>query len=154
MCRALSTKVQCAAPRESASSPSAPVPANRSATRSSSKLPSLLASMENSASRTRSAVGRVASPESGTRGRPRHLPLMILTSGSCLQCRAQADHLFARDFPDLALGQVGQFERAIGNPDEARNLQPHELQHPADLAVLAFGQSEEHTSELQSLMRT
>src|SRR3546814_5037580 len=104
----------------------------------------LLASMENSASRTRSAVGRVASPESGTRGRPRHLPLMILTSGSCLQCRAQADHLFARDFPDLALGQVGQFERAIGNPDEARNLQPHELQH----------RSEEHTSELQSLMRS
>src|SRR3546814_547189 len=40
----------------------------------------------------------------------------------------------------LALVKVGQFERAIGNPDEARNLQPHELQHPADLAVLAFGQ--------------
>src|SRR3546814_8347039 len=92
-------------------------------TRSSSKLPSLLASMEKSASRTLSAVGRVASPESGASGRPRHLPLMILTPASCLQCRAQADHLFARDFPDLALGQVGQFERAIGNPDETGNLQ-------------------------------
>ena len=42
--------------------PSAPLPANRSATRRSSKLPRRLASIENNVSRTRSAVGRVAGP--------------------------------------------------------------------------------------------
>ena len=54
---ALSTNVAPAAPRLSASSPSAPEPANRSSTRApSTRAPR----MENSASRTRSEVGRVA----------------------------------------------------------------------------------------------
>ncbi len=40
--------------------------------------PSRLASIENSASRARSLVGRVASPGGATSGRPRHWPAMIL----------------------------------------------------------------------------
>src|ERR671915_539267 len=56
---ALSTKVALAAPRESASMPSAPEPANRSSTRAPS---TRSARIENSASRTRSDVGRVSVP--------------------------------------------------------------------------------------------
>ena len=55
---ALSTNVASAAPRDSASMPRAPEPANRSSTRAPSRSPST----ENSASRTRSAVGRVSAP--------------------------------------------------------------------------------------------
>ena len=55
-----------AAPRESASIPSAPEPANRSSTRAPSSGPS----SENSASRTRSDVGRVAAPRGAASRRP------------------------------------------------------------------------------------
>ena len=61
-----STKTQEAAPRDNASSPSAPEPANRSATARPSKLPRRLVSIENNVSRVRSAVGRVASPFGAT----------------------------------------------------------------------------------------
>ena len=55
----------CAAPRDSASSPNAPVPANASKTRALDHVavaPGACSSMSNSACRTRSAVGRVACP--------------------------------------------------------------------------------------------
>src|SRR3546814_5025134 len=64
--------MQLAAPRDRASSPSAPDPAKRSATASPSKLPRRLVNMENSASRVRSAVGRVVSPLGASIERPRH----------------------------------------------------------------------------------
>ena len=74
-----STNVASAAPRESASSPSAPEPANRSSTRAScTKSPRI----ENSASRTRSEVGRVARPLGVVRRRPPQRPATILTSGA------------------------------------------------------------------------
>lgn len=74
-----STKRQCAAPRDNASRPSAPDPANKSSTLRPSKEPKRLVSIENKVSRVRSAVGRVASPFGATSFRPRHSPAMILT---------------------------------------------------------------------------
>ncbi len=53
-----STNTALSAPRDSASMPSAPVPANRSSTLAPSTLPSIA----NTASLTRSEVGRVALP--------------------------------------------------------------------------------------------
>ena len=61
---------RCAAPRESASMPSAPVPANRSSTRAPPTSPSIA----NSASRTRSEVGRVARPRGAFSRRPPSVP--------------------------------------------------------------------------------
>ena len=75
----VSTKQAKAAPRDKASRPSAPLPANRSATRRPSNAPMRLTSIENRVSRKRSAVGRVAVPGGGWSRRPRHSPAMILT---------------------------------------------------------------------------
>ena len=72
--RSLSTKVTLAAPRESASRPSAPEPAKRSSTLAPSTGPIRL----NAASRTRSPVGRVASPLGAAIRLPRCVPAMIL----------------------------------------------------------------------------
>ena len=71
--RSLSTKVTLSAPRESASSPSAPEPAKRSSTRAPSTGPIRL----NAASRTRSPVGRVARPFGAAIRVPRCVPAMI-----------------------------------------------------------------------------
>jgi hypothetical protein len=72
---ARSTKVTCAAPRESASRPSAPEPANRSSTRAPGR--SCCSALIH-ASRTRSVVGRVRSPGGAAIVRPRQRPAMIL----------------------------------------------------------------------------
>ena len=70
----LSRKVACAAPRDSASRPSAPEPAKASSTRASisGEVPSsrqlACTRMLNSASRARLAVGRVASPSGAASG--------------------------------------------------------------------------------------
>ena len=75
--RSDSTNSACAAPRDSASSPSAPEPAHRSSTFAPSS-PGSCSSAENSASRTRSDVGRV--PRGGTASRrPPATPAMIRT---------------------------------------------------------------------------
>ena len=89
----VSTKVADAAPRDSASNPSAPLPANKSATRKPSNVPRRLASIENKVSRTRSVVGRVSSPRGASIVRPRHLPAMILISGTCGTSRARIGRL-------------------------------------------------------------
>ncbi len=81
-----STNVAVAAPRDRASSPKAPLPAKRSATRSSSNEPRRLASIENNVSRARSAVGRVASPGGTSIVRPRHWPAIILIGGFRESC--------------------------------------------------------------------
>ena len=73
--RSSSTNVAVAAPRLSASSPSAPEPAKRSSTSASSTGPIRL----NAFSRTRSEVGRVSSPFGAAIRRPRWVPAMILT---------------------------------------------------------------------------
>ena len=57
--RSCSTSVTTPAPRERASSPTAPLPAYRSRKRSPCREPSAASTAENSASRTRSEVGRV-----------------------------------------------------------------------------------------------
>src|SRR5687767_989359 len=73
---ALSTKVASFAPRDSASMPSAPEPANRSSTRASrTRSPRI----ENTASRTRSAVGRVSVPGGVWRRRPPYVPAITRT---------------------------------------------------------------------------
>ena len=68
--RSDSTEVTTPAPRDIASSPMAPEPAYRSRKRSPVSDPSWASSAENSASRTRSEVGRVASPAGVLRRRP------------------------------------------------------------------------------------
>src|SRR5207249_8886550 len=74
--RWISTKSALTAPRESASRPSAPEPANRSRTRAPR---SGRWRMENHASRTRSPVGRTASPAGVFKRRPLNSPAMMRT---------------------------------------------------------------------------
>src|SRR6185503_18439396 len=72
--RERSTKVACAAPRESASMPTAPEPAHRSRKRA----PSILGAITlNSVSRRRSEVGLTSSDGGLFRFRPRYLPAII-----------------------------------------------------------------------------
>lgn len=72
--RSRSTKVACAAPRDSASRPSAPLPAKRSRTRA----PSMRGrSQLNRVSRTRSGVGRISTPAGNCSRRPRWRPPMM-----------------------------------------------------------------------------
>ena len=75
--RSSSTNDAVAAPRESASSPSAPEPAKRSSTAASSTGPIRLKAF----SRTRSEVGRVSRPFGAAIRCPRWVPAMILTGG-------------------------------------------------------------------------
>ena len=76
--RSDSTNSACAAPRDSASSPSAPEPAHRSSTLAPAS-PGSCSSAANSASRTRSDVGRV--PVGGTASRrPPATPAMTRTT--------------------------------------------------------------------------
>ena len=80
----VSTNVASAAPRDSASIPSAPEPANRSSTRASvTRSPRI----ENSASRTRSEVGRVASPGGACSRRPPQRPAMTRSAHSFTAAR-------------------------------------------------------------------
>src|SRR5688500_2933724 len=72
--RSASTNTALAAPRDRASRPRPPAPAHRSSTRApSGGGPRML----NSASRTRSAVGRVSSPAGACKRRPPRVPAMI-----------------------------------------------------------------------------
>src|SRR3954470_4551139 len=77
--RARSTRRASAAPRESASRPTAPVPANRSRNRLPRSGGTPCSSMLSRASRARSLVGRVSRPGGATRCRPRCRPAMIRT---------------------------------------------------------------------------
>ena len=72
--RSLSTNVTCAAPRDRASSPSAPLPANKSSTRALSMRG---CSQLNRVSRTRSGVGRISTPAGNRSRRPRCRPAMM-----------------------------------------------------------------------------
>src|SRR5690348_5680106 len=144
--RSFSMKVACAAPRDSASRPKAPVPAKASSTRASSntgrsaKRP--CARMSNSASRTRSLVGRTARPSGARSARPRCLPAMMRTA---LRRPADAELLaqhLARHFLDGAARQVAELERPVGNADEPRNAQAQMLHDAADLAILALVQAD------------
>src|SRR6478672_9277758 len=69
------------APRLAASRPSAPDPAYRSSTAAPARTPRC-SSRENSASRTRSLVGRVPLPAGVCRRRPPTRPLMMRVTGS------------------------------------------------------------------------
>ena len=72
--RSFSTKLTCAAPRDKASRPSAPLPAKRSRTRA----PAIRGcSQLNRVSRTRSGVGRIVTPAGKRSRRPRCLPPMM-----------------------------------------------------------------------------
>src|SRR5688500_6828695 len=73
MAPSLSTNTTRSAPRESISKPSAPVPAYSSSTRPAAMAPRA-SSSEATASRTRSAVGRVALPMGVRNRRPPSLP--------------------------------------------------------------------------------
>ena len=77
--RARSTRRASAAPRESASRPTAPVPANRSRNRLPRSGGTPCSSMLSRASRARSLVGRVSRPGGATSRRPRCRPATIRT---------------------------------------------------------------------------
>ena len=71
-----STNVAEAAPRDTASSPSAPEPANRSSTSAPSRQPWLCSELK-TASRTLLVVGRTSMPSGVLNRRPRASPAMI-----------------------------------------------------------------------------
>jgi hypothetical protein len=75
--RSFSTSVTTPAPRDHASSPTAPDPAYRSRNRSPCREPHHASMLEKSASRTRSVVGRVVGPVGVDRRRPPAVPPMI-----------------------------------------------------------------------------
>src|SRR5712691_3992716 len=87
--RERSTKVTCAAPRDSASIPTAPDPAHRSRNRA----PLILgARILNSVSRKRSEVGRVCEDGGLFSFRPRYLPAMIRTFSQSADCADYTDN--------------------------------------------------------------
>src|SRR5688572_12431393 len=145
-----SAKTQRRAPRERASSPSAPEPAKRSSTDAPSTGPTRL----KSASRTRSPVGRVCSPFGAAIRRPRCVPAMMRIARTIRRTGlGLADVLRLAEQPIDGLGEqlfprarVGELLRAleqvpvgakarepkVGQPRLAR---PDELALPADLEV-------------------
>src|SRR5207249_2992077 len=155
---ASSRQVSRAAPRDSASRPSAPLPAKASSTRASriEEVPpppkSACASTLNSASRARSAVGRTSCP-GGTRiARPLCRPPTIRIAalrprpapprlGRRARAELLAQHL-AGYFLDRAGPQVTELERPEGQPDQPVHRPAEMLADPPDLAVLAFGEAE------------
>src|SRR5579862_8807213 len=112
-CRSFSIKVANRAPRESASSPKAPVPAKTSSTRASSntgagaKRP--WARILKSAWRARSEVGRTASPGGAAMRRPRCLPATIRMGFHGLDAELLAQHA-PRHLLDAAPRQVTELE--------------------------------------------
>src|SRR4051794_349780 len=146
---ASSTKSADAAPRDSASSPSAPLPAKRSATRApSSACPRMLIH----ASRTRSAVGRTR-PSFGTANRrPPKAPATILTRSPARVWRMGAERaepgLQRRlPLPLVSLQAEGrvhrpaaQRRRAIGPLEsDGRELRFALLQHALEMPVTHDG---------------
>src|SRR5215472_13375324 len=145
-----------AAPRDSASIPSAPVPAKASSTFSSANGEPAAAKspcdrMLNRASRARSLVGRTASPGGTSNLRPRCLPPTIrkrfgrMGFGRMRFHRPVAapqlllQHLF-RHFLDRAAVEMAELEGAVGQADQSGHQVTEMLQHAANLAVLALAQ--------------
>src|SRR4051812_37829242 len=112
-----STSTARSAPRESASTASAPLPAKRSSTTSPSSGPSA----ENSASRTRSDVGRVPSPGGACRRRPPKRPATTLMAapagGGGLWPASRGDRLA------LAPRQLVAQQRVLGRRELRVGLQ-------------------------------
>jgi len=73
--------ITSAAPRDSASRPTAPDPAYRSSTDVPSRLPSMASTAANRPSLARSLVGLVERPDGTARRRPPASPAMILVTG-------------------------------------------------------------------------
>src|SRR4051794_13071606 len=136
-----STKVAAAAPRESASMPSAPLPANRSSTRASG---SRATSTENSASRTRSEVGRVAAPGGATSRRPPHSPAITRTGSG--QCREQ----LRRDLL-LAAHHAGQVDDAVARVALERSVERPALAGYVELRALVYDVGDHQRGEHVSL---
>src|SRR5581483_9644011 len=112
-CEDRSTNVACAAPRESASMPSVPAPANRSRTRAPGSEGSRMAK---SVSRMRSVAERVPPPRGTTSGRPFAVPAMTLITRRRSGARARRPPPRAPRAPDaraagLARGARGPRQR-------------------------------------------
>src|SRR5580704_4427541 len=126
-CRSRSMKLAKRAPRDRASRPKAPVPANTSSTRASSQTGAApnrpWARMLKSASRARSEVGRTALPGGAAMRRPRCLPPTIRMRSHLLRAQLLAQHA-ARHLLDAAARQMAELEGSIGDPDEARYVEP------------------------------
>ena len=60
--------------------------------------------------------------------------------GQALQRLAEAFDIGLRHFAGTAARHIAKDERAIGNAQQAADLQAKMLQHPAHFAVLALGQ--------------
>ena len=123
--RSCSTIVTTPAPRDHASSPTAPEPAYRSRKRSPSSDPVRDSIAENNASRTRSLVGRVVWPRGVSRRRPPAVPPMmrVMSPWSALL------HELRRRGA-LHLGDdVGQGGRRVRAPDPRRVAPPRPSGH-------------------------
>ena len=133
---ASSTNRQNAAPRDRASSPSAPVPAKRSMTRApaSENLSMPCARMLNRDSRTRSDVGRTVSSFGAAMARPRKRPATIL-----MACLAPAP---SRALPARALRRPARRARARLAMLDADLLGQHAPLHRLDRARLQVEQLE------------
>src|SRR3990170_2319521 len=157
-----SMKTQKRAPRDSASSPSAPEPAKRSSTRapSNSTWGAPCSSTLNRAWRTRSEVGRVASPLGASIWVPLNLPATMRMSrlssaappalfGGIEQAELLGklrSELIGEHTPlrliDRAFGKIAERERPERNADEPVHGQSEMLGELLHLAVLAFAQGD------------
>src|SRR5438067_233587 len=142
---ASSTNWQKRAPRDSASSPSAPVPAKRSSTLVPSTVkPSMpWTRILKIASRTRSEVGRVSRPAGAARLRPPSVPptIRILAPAPDLHACLVLDHP-SRYLLDLARLEIPELEWPEGGADEPVDREPQMFAHPLDLAVLTLADGE------------
>src|SRR5271169_3688536 len=142
--RSCSMNTAWAAPRDNASRPSAPVPANASSTAAPENGTPSTASwpcdrMLNSASRARSLVGLTVEPDGASSRRPRCLPATIRMRHRASVAQLLAEHLL-RHLVDLATRQIAELKRPVGEADQAGHLKTEMLQHPAHLAVLPLAQ--------------
>src|SRR5580700_8748112 len=146
--RSVSIKAARAAPRDSASMPSAPVPAKASSTFSSANGRPAAANspcdkMLNSASRARSLVGRTASPGGAMSRLPRCLPPTTRMGSyrSLALAELLVEHLPLHYLQRTAF-EMAELERAVRETDKPRHRIAEMFEHAPHLAVLALAQAE------------
>src|SRR5581483_3470232 len=138
--RSSSTKVHEAAPRDSASRPSAPEPANRSSTAAPSTGPTRL----NAFSRTRSEVGRVSRPRGAAMRCPFRVPAMIRTPAPSRARRRVGGQTVGVVLPrTLLVAELGDDRAraldqvAVGAEPREAQVAPAGLPRPEQLALAA-----------------
>src|SRR5207247_779234 len=140
--RSVSKNTAALAPRDSASRPSAAVPAKASSTGLPANGRPDAANfpcdrMLNSASRARSLVGRTVSPGGATSRLPRCLPpTMRMRPAGCVAPPELLVERLARHLLDRAARQMAELERPIGQTDQPCDRIAEMFENPAHLTVL------------------